>query len=196
MRRRHFLGVLAVGFGLGTAGCSSETESPPAETPSGEPTDANNRTVPPEYDCDEASRPTLREAVRARNETLEPLPYPDGPPPLGNEGAVTDYVTQYERAYVRKRERRDAAGSVTNFDLYPPDAKTYRVLGGSAVVRLKYWFTYQIGDGTVLDSSTQYATYYIDESVVIRTERDGPLEDEGALVPDPWESGVPVECFE
>ncbi|SEN26253.1 hypothetical protein SAMN05216388_1002184 [Halorientalis persicus] len=197
MRRRRFLGLLGVGVGLATAGCSSGNSS---ETGTGtNPTP--NRRAPPEYDCSVAGRPTLTGGSRARGDTVESRPYPDGPPPLGDEDAVVEYVTRYERALVQRRVRNDAPERVTAFGL-SGGTRIYDAPADTALVRFRYtyWYEYEAdGNRTVhADSPIHYATYYVDDSVVVRAKREGFLDDaeEAKLIPDPWESGEPVECFD
>lgn len=196
MRRRRFLGLFGVGFGLGTAGCSSDDS--PGTGSAGGPT-PGGRSSPPEYDCSEAGRPTLTDDVRERGDSVEPLDYPDGPPPLGDDEAFIEYVKQYERALVRKRVRSDTRGRVTGFGL-SGDARTFDAPPDAAIVRFRYSYYYGFENhaGSIVhsDSFINFATYYLDESVVVRAHRETRLDDEEALVPDPWESGDPVQCFD
>jgi hypothetical protein len=144
MRRRHFLGVLGVGFGLGTAGCSSEAGTPSAETASGEPTgqsstiDTATRTAPPDYDCGEASRPTLDSADRRTDDAVEPQAYPGGPPRIGDEHNVVEHATQYERAFVQNSSRRDLDGRTAQFGFGVHDIWAHTALDSAAAVRLEY----------------------------------------------------------
>jgi hypothetical protein len=196
MRRRRLLGLVGVGLGLGTAGCSSEDDPSLGIGASPRP---SRRESPPEYDCGEASRPTLTDDARARGH--EPLDYPDGPPPLGEDQTVVEYVTQYERALVQRRVRNDAPERVTAFGLNG-GTRTYAAPADAALVRFRYTYYYEYeaaGNRSVhADSPTNYATYYVDESVVVRAEREGFLDDadEEKLIPDPWEDGEPIECFD
>jgi len=196
MRRRRYLGLLGVGFGLGSAGCSSVDS--PATGSAGDPT-PSGRSSPPEYDCSEASRPTLADDVRARDDTIELRSYPEGPPPLGDDQAVVGYVKQYEHALVQKRVRSETRGRVTGFGL-SGDARTFDAPPDAAIVRFRYSYQYgfvnHAGSTVHSDSFINFATYYLDESVVVRAHRETRLDNEEALVPDPWESGDPVKCFD
>jgi hypothetical protein len=71
------------------------------------------------------------------------------------------------------------------------------------VVRVLYTYYYNYDDSpdpettaTVhADSPTMYATYYLDDRVLVRAGEYGMLDDESALRPDPWDSGKVVECW-
>ncbi|WP_157525804.1 hypothetical protein [Halorientalis sp. IM1011] len=140
--------------------------------------------------------------MRERGDSVEPLEYPDdGPPPLGDDQAVVGYVKQYEHALVQKRIRSETRGRVTGFGL-SGDARTFDAPPDAAIVRFRYSYHYgfenHAGSTVHSDSPTNYATYYVDESVVVRAHRKGFLDDEKeqALIPDPWGSGDPVQCFD
>ncbi|WP_280178836.1 hypothetical protein [Halorussus halobius] len=40
-----------------------------------------------------------------------------------------------------------------------------------------------------------FASYYVDESVLVRAARTGRPDDDDALDPDPWATSEPVDCF-
>ena len=127
------------------------------------------------------------------------LAYPQRPESLADQSAVVDYVTRYERAYRRNDLRTEHGSALRTVGLAVEGTRTYDAPEGAAIVRVRYTFYYEVGGPTETpvhaDSPTTYASYYVDESVVLRAAASGLREDESALDPDPLAEGVPVECF-
>jgi hypothetical protein len=224
--RRGLLKALEIsGAALSSAGClafddtaANETLSDTnaqTEAPAGTDTQTEAPTAtagwaaeipekPPEVSCAAVSRP-MAEPVN-REGALAPREYP-GPPPSepANEAAV-EYATAFELAYRQNGEMRantdvttdgEPDSYLTRFDISIQNSWAAAGPSDSVVVRLQY-----IGSGTIhpnleFDYITQYVTYYIDSTRIVRartTQYD--LEGIGALNPDPWADGTPVACFE
>lgn len=166
------------------------------------------RTTPPEYDCATADRPEPDELDADSSDTestdedagaVEPTAYPTRPASLSDDEEAAEYVQAYERAYRRNALVERWGDDLTEQSTWIEGVRTYDAPEGAAVVRVQYTYseTVEESDGTEIigDSPTVYASYYVDDSVVIRAVDTGLRDDERALDPDPWETGEPLECF-
>ncbi|AUG48603.1 hypothetical protein BVU17_14115 [Haloarcula taiwanensis] len=210
--RRHLVQALGtIGAGLSTAGCLTFDGADSTETPAATatPTPATGWATqipetPPNVSCSAASRP-MAEPVD-RKGALAARRYPGRPPsePAG-EGAV-EYATAFELAYRQNAEMLantdmttdgESDSYLTQFDI---SVQNFWVASGpanSAVVRLQYVGSGTIHPGTDFDYITQYVTYYIGSTRVVRARTTrNDFDGADALDPDPWENGNPVACFE
>ena len=218
--RRRLVKELGIsGAVLSSTGCLGSTA--PNETPNGtnttketlKPAETPTTTVgwaseipesPPSVSCSAASRPVTEPVDR--EEALAPRKYPGRPPskPAGEPAA--EYATTFELAYRQNAEMRANTDVSTDdgpdkylirFDISVQDSWVAAGPSDSAVVRLKY-----VGSGTVhpgmdFDYVTQYVTYYIDSTRIVRaktTQYDFAGAD--TLDPNPWTDGDLVACFE
>jgi len=201
------LGISGVVFS--TAGClalngtGSNKTSAGTETPTaGWATEIPE--TPPKVSCSAASRP-MAEPVD-RKGALPPREYPGRPPSEPAGETAVEYVTTFELAYRQNAEmiantdittdgERDSY--LTRFDIAVQDSWVTAGPADSAVVRLQYVGSGTIHPGMEFDYITQYVTYYIDSTQIVRartTRHD--FEGVDALDPDPWADGDPVACFE
>lgn len=214
--RRRLVAALGIsGVALSSAGCLSLSGTAPTETPAGTnpQTDTPTATAgwatdipetPPSVSCSAVSRP-IAEPVD-REGALAPREYPGPPPTELTDKAAVEYVTTFELAYrqndemvantdVTTGDERDSY--LTRFDISVQDSWVAAGPSDSAVVRLQYVGSGTIHPGTSFDYVTQYVTYYVDSTRVVRaktTQYD--FEGTDALDPDPWTDGDPVACFE
>ncbi|USZ67803.1 hypothetical protein NGM10_13840 [Halorussus salilacus] len=146
-----------------------------------------------------ADRPDPDPPDEDAEDAVEPTAYPTRPDSLADEDEVAEYVEAYERAYRRNALVEEWGDDLTRQTTSVRDVRTDDAPEGAAVVRVRYTYseTVEQPEGTEMhgDSPTVFASYYVDESVVVRAEDTGPRDDEDALDPDPWETGEPVECF-
>jgi hypothetical protein len=159
----------------------------------------------PDYDCADAARPPPATVGDATDPTAASR-YPDPPADPGDTDAVAAFVTAHERAFRRNGLAREYGDRLKTVGVSPGGTRSFDAPDGASVVRLRYHYYYETAseeagaDGTPTrihaDSATTWATYYVDGEVAVRAETTGPLDDESALVPDPWTEGEPVVCFE
>lgn len=199
MDRRSFL-CAAAAVPLGLGGClgsprgatdptaATETASAtPTETPTA--TTAATERVPP--DCEDPSRPE----PETGSDSVEPATYPSRAESPANEAAVADYVQAYEAAYRRNALLEEHGGRLDNVQIGIGEPRFFESPPGSVIARVSYRYGYRVGS-THADSTTTHASYYVDDAVVVRAGRAGPLEDESELVPDPLANGTVLECLE
>lgn len=195
MQRRPFLRrTTAVVTWL--AGCTENgSESPvgtvtregnPAETPADTPTTPERG--PP--DCVDPERPEPDEGSGG----VEPVSYPEKPPSLQNDERVADYIVAYENAYRTNALLERQGSDLERVQLGIGGPEFFDSPPNSTIARVSYTYGYQWGSA-VADSPNTYVSYYVDDSVVARAEREGLLDDEDALEPDPLEGGTVLECF-
>ncbi|WP_049905058.1 hypothetical protein [Haloferax gibbonsii] len=213
LTRRRLLAATGTAVSVVTGGCldvggrTGETESEVATAPetTAEPPTvsgterATARNAPPEYDCSAASRPEPASPTGENADALRPVAYPTRPDSFADSDRGTEYIEAYERAYRHNELVADRGSSLVAHSLSLRDARPYGAPDGAAVVRLTYTYTEVVShsDGYVAGDSPQIiVTYYADESVVIRTPPLRSSDAPDGLVPDPWNSGRPVECFE
>jgi hypothetical protein len=160
--------------------------------------------TPPDVSCSAVSRPTPDPV--GREGALAPREYPGRPPSEFVREQAVEYVTAFERAYRQNDEMR-ANGDVatggerdsylTRFDLTVRDSWVAAGPADSVVVRLAYIGSGTEHNGSEFDYVTQYVTYYVDSTRVVRartTQYD--FDGADALDPDPWTDGDAVACFE
>jgi hypothetical protein len=196
-------GCLADGPADGSTTGDARTtgEGAPDGSPTGEqPTGTRTPRGRPEVNCATADRPP--ELPIGDDETpSDASRYPGRPDSLADESAVAAYLARYERAYRRNALAEGYGAELTTAGVPLGATRTFPSREGSAVVRLRYRYYYEYADDpnttAVIhaDSPTTYATYYLDDRVLVRAETSGPLNDESALRPDPWTSGTVVECW-
>lgn len=213
MHRRAFLALSGTALSLGLAGCrggGSTTETPTGTDGSTTATpDASTWQVdipdsPPDVDCEAAARPMP--TALDREDALRPRDYPGRPPEPLTVAAAVDYVTAFERAY-RQNDEMVTSNEVgtatereeylTRFNITVRETWAATDGGGSAVVRLRYNGSGTTHPGTEFDYVTQYVTYYVDQSLVVRARTTqygfGGVDE---LSPDPWADGSPLACFD
>jgi len=190
MKRRHTL--LAVGSCLGMllSGCVGDTSEPATGTPT--PT-AETST----YDCDATTRPPSPTPDADPPGDAERYTYPTRPDSLSN-GTVRSYVERYERAYRLNKLHSEWETNLIHASVVSEDTNIYDAPDGAAIAQVKYAYDAEIegDDGPIeIDSPTIYASYYVDDEVVLRAVNTELQEDVSRLVVDPVEQGQPVECF-
>jgi len=107
-------------------------------------------------------------------------------------------VKSYERAHRLNALRGEYGSSLTNATLFDRHTWVHEAPEGAAIGRLKYTYSYSHennGETVASDSVVIYASYYIDDSMVLRAVEEGDRMDDSELDPDPVETGQPVECF-
>ncbi|MFC7097719.1 hypothetical protein [Halobaculum marinum] len=117
---------------------------------------------------------------------------------MTDESTLLSYVKEYERAYRLNDLYTEYGDNLDHGTIFIYETWTYEAPEDAAIARLKcpYSHGYTQGDSQVeADSPTIYASYYIDDAVVLRASKTGYQEDESKLDPDPIEWGLPMECF-
>ncbi|SEN53119.1 hypothetical protein SAMN05216388_1003328 [Halorientalis persicus] len=214
-RRRLVKALGITGTVLSSAGCFALDETSSHETTDSTDTRTETPTTtagwateipetPPSVSCKAVSRP-MAEPVD-REGALAPRDYPGRPPSEAAGKAAVEYVTRFELAYRHNDEmisNTDVATGderdkyLTRFDISVQNSWVAAGPADSSVVRLQYVGSGTIHPGIEFDYITQYVTYYIDSTRVVRartTQNDFVGTD--ALDPDPWVDGDPVACFE
>lgn len=197
MNRRHVLSVSGVGLAVFLGGCQQLASTPGPPQTDGEPNAGcvGSDCGPPEYGCDNADRPSPPPYA---GESISRARYPPRPESLSDAERIVGYVEKYERAYRRNDLLVDYGADLEQFDMSAPLGRIYDAPDGAAVVRLEYSFSFKArrGGATVHgDSLLNYATYYVDDEVLIRASSRRDVADASAPAPDPWDTGTPVECF-
>jgi hypothetical protein len=177
MERRTFLTVTGTSIAAGLGGCQRTI---------GDEADR------PQYDCTETSRP-----YPGGNSSHEPQPYPEGPPEPDD---IELFVRRYESGFRVNRLIETQGDDLVGFGIDGYETDRFDAPDEAAIIRVKYYYYYEVKENpdeppVHIDSSTTYASYYIDEDVVLRAAAEGPRDDEAALDPDPMEAGDPLECF-
>ncbi|MFD1586300.1 hypothetical protein ACFR9U_04860 [Halorientalis brevis] len=152
----------------------------------------------PVYDCDDVARPVSPSPNSDPPGEAGRYTYPDRPDSLSNESTVRTYVKSYERAYRLSALHEDYESSLDHAGVSVSNMWTHEAPEGAMIVRLKYRYRYGYEEGgspIEADSPTIYASYYIDDAVMLRAVHEGNQEDESGLDPDPVKQGQPVECF-
>ena len=224
--RRTLLATLGSALSVALAGCLTGTPGDDGQTDDARAAESTTAptTTPrgrPDVDCASAFRPpetTIGDAETPSDASL----YPERPESLSDESAVETFLTEYERAYRRNALAEQYGDGLTAVGVPLGATRWFDSREGAAVVRVRYEYYYgytssqEDGDdsgqetatvaqddsgqetATVAqaDSATTYATYYLDDRVLVRAERSGILDDESVLRPDPWVVGRAVECWE
>lgn len=173
-----------------SSGCLGGASEPATGTP-------NPTAEPSAYDCDTANRPPSPGPDADPPGDAERYTYPDRPDSPSNE-AVRSYVERYERAYRLNELRSRWGANLDHAGVFVEGTDTYDAPDGAVIARVEYAYGAGIegNDGPIeVDSPTIYASYYVDDDVVLRAVEEGHQEDESRLIPDPIEQGQPVECF-
>lgn len=202
--RRALLATLGAAVPAALAGCLAGTPGDDGSTDDTAQTDdSTGDGTPrgrPEVDCTRAARPP-ETAIGDAETPSDNSRYPERPESLSDESAVETYLTAYERAYRRNALAEQYGDELTTAGVPLGSTQWFDSREGSAVVRVRYQYYYEYSsdpETTAVvhaDSATTYATYYLDDRVLVRAEASGMLDDESALRPDPW-GGEPVECWE
>ncbi|MFC5367101.1 hypothetical protein [Salinirubrum litoreum] len=214
--RRSVLSAVGAALPVALAGCLAGTpgddpatgdDSPaddgsPEESQTDEQPTGSTPRGRPEVDCATASRPPVSPIGDAETPT-DASRYPERPDSVADESAVETYLTEYERAYRRNSLAEGYGEELTTAGVPLGSTRVFDSREGSAVVRVRYQYYYEYSDDDPdttavihADSATTYATYYLDDRVLVRAEETGRLADESVLRPDPWSSGTVVECWE
>jgi len=212
LTRRYLVTVLTTsGAVVSAAGClaldGADTTETPAATETPTPATGWATEIPetaPNVTCSAVSRPTA-EAVD-REGALAPREYPGRPPSDPTDEAAVAYATAFELAYRQNAELRattavttddERDNYLTRFDISVQNSWVAAGPADSAVVRLQYVGSGTIHPGTNFDYITQYVTYYVGSTRVVRARTTrNDFDGADALDPDPWEDGTPVACFE
>jgi hypothetical protein len=150
------------------------------------------------YDCENADRPPEPSSDDDPPGEDERYIYPQRPESLSDESKVLSYVEAYERAYRLNDVYSQYGADLDHASIFVYDTWTHEAPEGAAIARLKYPYSYGVNrdvGSMEADSPYIYASYYIDEAVVLRASIMGHREEESKLVPDPMEEGRPMECF-
>lgn len=197
-RRSVLLGAALTASGF--AGCISAvrdapeaTAAPPAPGNSSTdvPTASPTITGPEPPGCDDPDRPE----PGSGSEVVEPASYPNEPPSLADDEAVAAYVRAYEEAYRRNDLIEQHGNELRDVQIGVGEPRFYESPPGSRIARTTYTYGYTVGS-TIADSPNTHVSYYVDNSVVVRAEHVGVLDDEGELEPDPLVDGEVLECFD
>lgn len=204
--RRAVLSALGSALPVALAGCLAGTPGDDA-SPTDDAAQTDDSTGDgsargrPEVDCERASRPPETPIGDAETPT-DASQYPERPESLSDDSTVETYLTTYERAYRRNALADQYGDELTTAGVPLGATRHFDSREGSAVVRVRYQYYYEYSsdpETTAVvhaDSATTYATYYLDDRVLVRAEASGMLDDESVLRPDPWDSGAVVECWE
>jgi hypothetical protein len=191
-----------------TDGPSGTDDDPPSDTDDPGDGDGTGGSADhgeaPEYDCALASRPPAA-PVDDASEPADASRYPAPPEDPTDDDAVASYVTAHEVAFRRNALVQQYDDRLMKVGVSPGGTRSFDAPDGASVVRVSYHYYFEYAaeeagtDETPVpihaDSATTWATYYVDGEAAVRAETTGPLDDESALVPDPWRSGEPVVCF-
>ena len=197
MRRRQVLAACSA-LPVALAGCPSRRSSPtdsPATATKQAPFDSCRDS---DVSRPEPSAPEWEAAI-------QPMAYPTAPPTPLDEQSAIEYVQWFEEAYRQNRqirEDRDADSKFVSFSVGTIETWTYDAPPGAAVVRLEHTWSGRFESrsqdgGGHYDSVPHFASYYVDQSMVVRTAvSQYDVSDGDTLSPDPWESGELVACFD
>lgn len=187
------LGVLLSGC-LGGASDGGSGSERATWTASGTPITI---TETPTYDCDDADRPAPPGPDDDPPGDDARYDYPTRPGSLSDE-SVRPYLGRYERAYRLNKLRARHGQYLNHASVDVEETVTFGAPDGTAVAQVKYTYDAEIegDDGPIeIGPSTMYASYYLDDVVVIRAVNERFQGDTSRLVVDPVEEGKPVECF-
>jgi hypothetical protein len=160
--------------------------------------DSESTVKTPSIDCDYADRPPSPPQDADPPGDVERYIYPDRPDSLSSESTVRTYVRLYERAHRLNALRREYESSLTYVTFRDRTTWVHEAPERAAIGRVKYTYSYRHetdGEPIASDSVVIYASYYIDDSMVLRAVEEGDRMDDSELNPDPVETGQPVECF-
>jgi len=177
------------------AGTRAQTSTESAsKSATGTPSSTAER---PTYDCDAADRPPTPELDADPPGDAERYTYPDRPESLSTE-EMRSYVERYEQAYRLNTLHSEWEANLNHASVVVEETDTYDAPDGTAIAQVKYTYDAEIegDDGPIeIDSPRMYASYYVDDTVVLRAIDTEHQEDASRLIADPIEQGRPVECF-
>jgi hypothetical protein len=184
------------------SGCVDDTARPASEPPDQTATETVTETPTPgaetpTYDCDAANRPASPEPDADPPGDAERYTYPTRPDSLSNE-EIRSFAERYERAYRLNKLHSEWGANLNRASLSVEDTDTYDAPDGAAIAQVKHTYDAEIDgdDGPIeIDSPIIYASYYVDDDVVLRSVNKRLQEDVSRLVANPMETGQPVECF-
>ncbi|WP_232686933.1 hypothetical protein [Halobacterium zhouii] len=147
-----------------------------------------------------AERPPAEPPRNATDETAPPLDYPAKPASYTEQSAAS-FVEQYERAYRRNTLLERRGGELVSHDSDFAFTTPLAVSSEACVVRTQYRYTTiekEAGSEqrTAGHSPWMLVTCYVDDSLVVRAERDGDRDEKNVLRPDPWKTGTILEPAE
>jgi hypothetical protein len=151
----------------------------------------------PTYECDAATRPASPSPDADPPGAADRYTYPTRPDSLSNE-EVRSYVAQYERAYRLNKTYSRRGAYLNQVSVSIEETETYEAPDGAAIGQVMYTYDAEIegDDGPLeIDSPILYASYYVDDEVVLRAADKELQESVSRLVVDPITQGQPVECF-
>ncbi|MBX0288523.1 twin-arginine translocation signal domain-containing protein [Halomicroarcula sp. F28] len=203
MDRRSFLATTAI-LG-GWAGCSSTqttTEPKPsartAKTPEHTARVTQSETATATPGTPERDRPTCVEPTRPDPDSgsgaVDPVSYPETRPEVSESSAMAEYIAAYETAYRTNWLLEEHGSELTDVYFGVGEPTYFDSLPASVTGRLRYTYGFEL-ESAIADSPTIYASYYVDDAVVVRAEHRGWLRDEDVLEPNPLDSGHVLECF-
>ncbi|WP_276252367.1 hypothetical protein [Haloarcula rara] len=108
---------------------------------------------------------------------------------------MADYIAAYESAYRTNWLLEEHGSELTDIYFGVGEPTYFESPPASVIGRLRYSYGFET-DSVVADSSTIYASYYVDNTLIVRAERRGRLRDESVLQPNPLDSGHVLECFD
>lgn len=150
---------------------------------------------PPTYDCSRSARPEPES--RENPDAVMPAAYPDPPATSRSDVEMERFVERFEEAYRHNQLVQSEGNDLRRFGFDSDGTWTVDSPKEGGVVGIEYQYFYEMeGDSRniVVDSPTQTAVYYVDESVAIRAHTEG-LRTKGTEL-DPREHGRVVACFE
>ena len=195
MNRRRVLTYASAGLVGGLSGCLNG-KSPDREDASetGSPTQTAET---PTYECDAATRPASPGPDADPPGDAERYTYPTRPDSLSDE-EVRSYVARYERAYRLNKTYSQRGAYLNQVSVTIEETEIYDAPDGAVIVQVAYTYDAEIegDDGPIeIDSPLLYASYYVDDEVVLRAVDKKLQENVSRLVVDPITQGQPVECF-
>jgi hypothetical protein len=149
------------------------------------------------YDCENLYRPEPPGSGFDPPGDEERYEYPARPESLSNADAVRSFVEAFERAYTLNDLFAEYATALDRASVVVEDRWLHEAPEGAAVGRIEYTYSYRIDRGDYYvdqDSPTYFASYYVDDAVVLRAVESCCPEDESKLRSDPLEEGRPVAC--
>jgi hypothetical protein len=195
MNRRGVVVYASVGLAGLLSGCLNGRSSDGMDASE---TDGPTQTAEtPTYECDAATRPASPSPDADPPGAADRYTYPTRPDSLSNE-EVRSYVAQYERAYRLNKTYSRRGAYLNQVSVSIEETETYEAPDGAAIGQVMYTYDAEIegDDGPLeIDSPILYASYYVDDEVVLRAADKELQESVSRLVVDPITQGQPVECF-
>jgi len=195
MNRRFFL-IKMIGTAGVLGGCSSNgndlstTRESPDLTATGKRTITQSTQTGDTRKCINPERPEPQTGAG----NVEPVQYPEMRPGFDNSSAMAEYIVSYEEAYRINLLINEHGDDLTDVQPGISNPRFFQLAQGSTIARVEYTYGYK-KESLVVDSPTIYASYYINRNGIFRAEREGVLNDENVLEPDPTNEGHALECF-